>query len=416
LDGGYNRGRGSRNVELPFGNPASSGPTGATRSVRSESAESPSGGPAPAPAPAGGAGGPVGPTSPLGEGGLPGVTTNIYQVGFDASWEIDIFGARRRAVEAAGDAVAVAEDARQGVFVTLLGEVAQTYLQLRSAQARRDLARKNIGIATDTLDIISAKARTGFATDLEVERQRAERAALEAVEPPLEAEVHVAMHTLATLLGAPVDALASELERVEPLPDLPSTVPVGLPSDLLRRRPDIRRAERELALASAETGVAIAARFPQFNLAAAFGLDSSRPSDLASWSSHYYSITPGFRWALLDWNRARENVRLADEAQREARIRYDASVAQALADVENALVRLRSEDRSHRARREAVDSSQRAFTIARQEYRHGLVDSLSVLEAQRSVVALQDALAQSDAALRLDLVTLYKALGGGWQG
>jgi NodT family efflux transporter outer membrane factor (OMF) lipoprotein len=416
LDGGYNRGRGSRNVVLPFGGASSSSsPAGETRSVRGESAGEPGGAPAPTPGPSE-ANAPAGPVSPLGEGGLPGVTTNLYQLGFDASWEIDLFGARRRAVEAADAAVASTEAARQGVVVSLLGEVAQTYLQLRSAQSRRDLSRRNIEIATDTLNIIAAKARHGFATDLEVERQQAELSALEAGAPPLDAEVMIAIHGLGTLLGRPVNELAPELEKSAPLPALPSVVPVGLPSELLQRRPDIRQAERELALASAETGVAMADQFPHFNLAAAFGLDSSRPGDLGSWSSHYYSVTPGFRWSILDWGEARQNVRLAAERQQEARIRYDDSVARALADVENALVRLRSEDRAHRARIDAVEAGRRAFTIARQQYEHGLVDSLAVLEAQRSMVGLEDSLAQSDAALRLDLVALYKALGGGWQG
>ncbi|HVU18119.1 MAG TPA: efflux transporter outer membrane subunit [Candidatus Didemnitutus sp.] len=414
IDGGYNRGRGSRNVVLPFGNAAPASSSG--NASRSESRETAEGAPAPTPMPPAGGGAPAGPMSPLGEGGLPGVTTNLYQVGFDASWEIDLFGARRRMIEAADAAVSSAEDAREGAVVTLLGELAQTYLQLRAAQARRDLARRNVELATDTLKVVVAKAKTGFATDLEVARQRAELAALQSVQPAFETEVRLGMHGLATLLAEPVGALVGELEATAPLPELPTAVVVGLPSDLLRRRPDVRRAERELAGATARTGVATADLFPHFDLAAAFGLDSSQPGNLADWSSHYYSITPGFRWPILDWGAARGGVRLAEEMQREARIRYDAVVMQSLADVENALAKLHGEERAHQARVVAVTASREAFTIADQMYRHGLVDSLSVLEAQRSLVASQDALVQSDAALRIDLVTLYKALGGGWEG
>jgi multidrug efflux system outer membrane protein len=347
---------------------------------------------------------------------LPGATTNLYQAGFDASWEIDLFGGQRRAVEAAGAEVQAVEETERGVLVSLLGEVAQSYLQLRAGQSRLELARKNVAAAQETLDVIRAKFRHGLATEVEVARQSAEVSNLLAVVPALETSERVSIHALAVLIGAEPNALNGELSGARPLPSLPGEVPVGLPSDLLRRRPDIRQAERELAGATARVGIATSDLFPRFNLAAEFGFDSSRPGNLAQWSSHYYSITPGLRWPILDWGRARNNLRLTDETQKEALIHYEVVVTQAVADVENALVRFRGEQVARTARADAMQASREAFTIAQQRYAHGLVDSLTVLDAQRTLISSEDALAQSEAALRLNLVVLYKALGGGWEG
>ncbi len=421
VTGGYNRGHGSQNVDLPFGNAASGGAAPATTTTRSASANRQATDVTSSPnptAPTGdtGASRPAGPSNPLGEGGLPGLTTNLYQAGFDASWEIDLFGGQRRAVEAAGAEVQAVEEAERGVLVSLLGEVAQSYLELRAGQHRLDLARQNIAAVQQTLDIVRAKFRHGLATEVEVARQSAEVSNLAAAVPALETAERVSIHGLAVLIGGEPNALNGELSGAQPLPALPSEVPVGLPSDLLRRRPDIRQAERELAGATAQVGIATADLFPKFNLAAEFGFDSSRPGDLAKWSSHYYSITPGLRWPILDWGRARNKLRLTDETQQEALIHYEAVVTQAVADVENALVRFRGEQVARTARAEAVAASREAFTVAGQRYAHGLVDSLTVLDAQRTLLSSEDALAQSDAAVRLNLVALYKALGGGWEG
>jgi NodT family efflux transporter outer membrane factor (OMF) lipoprotein len=428
LTGGYNRGHGSENVELPFGNPAG-GSGGAGAAASGSAADGPTGqmadaapGAAGISAPASGAvmppsGGnrPAGPASPLGEGGLPGVTTNLYQAGFDASWEIDLFGGKRRALESATAQLQAVEEAERAAMVTLLGEVAETYLQLRAGQRRLELAQQNLQVAKDVLAIVQAKFDTGFATDLEVARQSAEVATIEATQPALQTAERISIHALSVMIGEQPGALAAELSRSSPLPELPPEVPVGLPSDLLRRRPDVRQAEREVAAASAQIGVATAGLLPQFNLAAAFGFDSSKPGDLVEWSSHYYSVTPGVRFPLLDWGRAKTNVRLSDEAARAAGLRYESVVAQAMLDVENALVRFRNEQVARAARAEALAANRRAFTIARQRYEQGLVDSLVVLEAQRTLLSAEDALAQSEALVRLQLVALYKALGGGWE-
>lgn len=419
LAAGVNRGRGSENITLPFGGGGGgAAPTAAPErrvdAPSTGSGDTSSSGSSTAPAASTG-GRPAGPTSPLGEGGLPGLTTTLYQAGFDAAWEIDLFGGTRRAIEVGDALVQGAEESRRGVEVSLLAEVAESYVQLRSAQQRLRLAREGLDAARQTLGLAEARLRHGFATDLEVAQHTAEVATASAVLPPLEAAERLAIHALSVLVGEAPAALADELSAPASLPALPPEIPVGVPSDLLRRRPDIRAAERQLAAATAQVGVATADLFPHFSLTGAFGFDSSRLGDLPQWSSHYYSIIPGVRWPLLDWGRARTAVRLQNESQAQALTRYEAAVSQALKEVEDALVRTHAERRRHAALLEAESAARRSFTLAQHRFEHGLVDSLVVLDAERSLLQSQDARAQSDATLRSDLIALYKALGGGWE-
>ncbi len=419
----YFRGLGSKNVVLPLGGTSSSsgsssgsgsgsaGSSGKSTSPHALEENTSSAGSA---GTSGGSAGP--PASPLGQGGLPGVTTNVYQIGFDSSWEIDLFGGVRRTIEAANAGVQVAEEAERGVTISLLGEVAATYIELRGAQARLDVTRRALDAAQEMQKLVAAKFHTGFATDLDLARQASQTATLAATVPPQVAAVRLAMHSLATMLAENPDDLRDELDAIRPLPGLPAEIPVGLPSDLLRRRPDIREAERRLAAANAEVGVATADLFPRFALTGLFGIDSSAPKDLPKWSSHYYSISPGVRWPILDWGRARGNVRLQNIYQEQAMTMYETTVAQALQEVEDALVRYHSEQEHRVALQDARDAGEHAFVLAQMQFRHGVVDSLSVLDAERTELQAEDALVQSEAAVRSDLVRLYKALGGGWSG
>ena len=405
---GYDRGHGSENVVLPFGS-ASTGAGGASsKGVSAETTGSD-------PSQSGGGAAAGQPLSPFGQGGLPGVTTNLYQVGFDASWEIDIFGGTRRALEAAGAGVAAAEEARRAALASLLAEVATTYVELRTDQHRLQITREHLAAQKEELAIIEAKFKTGFATDLEVAQQNAQLAATQATLPPLETIERTSAHALAFLLAEPPAALTAELDLPKALPPLPAAVPVGMPSDLLRRRPDIRRAERELDQATAQVGVAAAELLPKFDLTGAFGLDSSDLRHLPEWSSHYYSISPGIRWPILDWGRIRANVHVQTERQQQAFLEYQKTVAQALRDVEDALVQYGNEQSRRTALAAATDASRRARELAGQRFEHGVSDLLATLDAQRTLLQAEDALAQSDGALRRDLISLYKALGGGWE-
>jgi outer membrane protein, multidrug efflux system len=399
-DGGYNHARGSKNVVIP------AGAFGAgMAAVPAHGAAHPLDAPPP----------PSGPTSPLGQGGLPGVVTDVYQVGFDASWEIDVFGGTRRAVEAAAaDEAAAAEDNR-AVAVTLAAEVARNYVELRGYQRQAAIARENLANEEDTLELTRSKYQNGFVTQLDVARQAAEVATTAAAIPPLEYEQRQCIHSLGILLGQDPDALAAQLAQTEPIPPLPPEVPVGLPSDLLRRRPDIRRAERRLAAATARIGVATADLYPKFTITGLLGVDSTAPKNLFQYQSHYYSVVPGVTWPIFNAGQIQANVDVQNELQKQAVLDYQQTVLTALQEVEDSLAAYRTEQLRRRALADAVTASRDALELARNQYQQGVVDFLTVLDAERELFAAEDALAVSDSQTCDDLVALYKALGGGWE-
>jgi outer membrane protein, multidrug efflux system len=425
---GYNRGYGSKNVQLPLGalsggSPgtaaasAGSGGGSAKSTPRTAAVESGATG-------AGGSGSgitvpsssapPGGPNTPFGEGGLPGVTTNLYQAGFDAVWEIDIFGGTRRTLQAADAQTDAAEEGERGVRVTLLAEVASNYLQLRAEQTREAVVRQNLEAQQLTWKIVNDKFNAGLGDEVQAAQQAAQLQVTAAALPPLIAAERAAQHALAFLLGEDPNALAGELSAPRPLPELPVEIPIGIPSELLRRRPDIRQAERNLAAATAEVGVATAQLFPQFSLTGALGVDSSELKQLPEWGSHYYSISPGIRWPILDWAQLHAAIRVESELQQQAVLAYQTAVAQALKEVEDALVQYESEHTRQAELAAAVTEARRARQVAGQIYGQGLADEIATLAAEQALLQVEDSLAQSDASLRIDLVALYKALGGGW--
>jgi multidrug efflux system outer membrane protein len=424
---GFNRSLGSKNVTIPFsalqGASAPSGGQagGGSNAAAGHASRAPqardvqSGSSSSAAAPPAETIPPGGPVSPFGEGGLPGVTTNLYQAGFDAVWELDVFGGEKRAVEAADAEIAAQAEGEYGVRVTLLAEVATTYMQLREEQAREAVARRNVESQEKTLKISRDKFNAGLGDEVEVAQESAELRAAETALPPLAAAERISQHALAFLLGEEPTALAGELSPPKDLPALPPDVPVGVPSDLLLRRPDIRRAERELAGASAEIGVATAQLYPQFSLTGSVGIDSSELKHLPEWSSRYYSIAPGISWPILDWARLHAAVRVQNELEAQALLAYQTAVSQALKDVEDALVQYEFEHDRHAGLVGAVEEAQRAREVTAQIYSQGLADQTATLQAERAVFQAEDNLAQSEGSLRIDLVALYKALGGGWR-
>ena len=426
---GYNRSYGSKNVVIPFSAlEGSSAPSAGAGTGKTAAASAPSGR---APQPrdvAGGSGGssgagqsgtgaapPGGPNSPFGEGGLPGVTTSLYQAGFDAVWELDVFGGTRRSLEAADAETAAAQEGVYGVRVTLLAEVATTYMQLRSEQERQDVARRNVESQRRTWKIAQDKFDQGLGDAVEVAQESAQLKLAETALPPLVASERMSQHALAFLLGEDPASLSAELSPHRYLPTLPPRIPVGVPSDLLLRRPDIRTAERSLAAASAEVGAATARLYPQFSLTGSFGLDSSQLKNLPSWGSHYYSIAPGVSWPILDWAQLHAAIRVENELEAQALLAYQTAVSQALKDVEDALVQYEYEHDRHVALVGAVVQARRARQVTAQIYSGGLADQTATLQAERAVYQAEDNLAQSEASLRIDLVALYKALGGGWE-
>lgn len=340
---------------------------------------------------------------------------NFYQAGFDARWEIDIFGGVRRAVEAANAQIDSSEENRRDVLVSLLAEVARNYVQVRGSQLRISLANHNFETQRQTLELAKARFEAGLSSELDVAQAKASLATTEAQIPSLEASLKQAIHQLGVLLGQEPGALIEELSKVQPIPSPPPEIPLGIPSELLRRRPDLRRAERDLAAATAQIGVATADLFPKFSLTGAAGLESVGVADFLTSGSRFWSIGPTIRWPIFDAGRIRANIEVQNARQEQALVQYEKVVLTSLADVENALVAYAKEQATRSSLAQAVEANQRAVDISSELYARGLVDFLNVLVNQRALYQLQDQLAQSDQNLSTDLVALYKALGGGWK-
>ncbi len=353
--------------------------------------------------------------SSSGTGSSAAGTQDLFQTGFDAGWEIDIFGGVRRAVEAADAGIAAEEENRRDVLVTLLAEVARNYLELRGNQRRIVTARENIASQQQTLEMTQGRFAAGLSSRLDVAQAEAQLATTTARIPGLETALRAAVHRLGVLAGLSPTALLAELTGDSPVLSQPAEVPVELPSELLRRRPDIRRAERELAAATAMVGVATAELFPRFSLTGLLGLQSNNLSDLASSGSRYWSFGPALGLPLFDAGRIRSGIAVENALQEQALLAYEQTVLAALEEVENALVAYDREQTTRRALEQAVDANRQAMAMADELYRTGLVDFLSVLESQRALYLSQDQLVQSDQRVLLDLVALFKALGGGWQ-
>jgi NodT family efflux transporter outer membrane factor (OMF) lipoprotein len=352
----------------------------------------------------------------LGELLPPGTQTvsNAYQAGFDASWELDLFGAVRRGREAATARVQAAAYSREDVQVTLVAEVARTYAVARGFQQRLAIARDNIKAQQDIVALTRDRFHSGLTSSLEPDQAATVLAETEAQVPALETGLRTAVHHLGVLLGQAPGALTQELEAVAPIPQAPPQVPAGLPSDLLRRRPDIRGAERQLAAATADVGVATADLFPRFALTASAGYLSANSGSLFKNDSRTWSVGPTFQWRIFDAGAIRANIRVQNARQEQALVTYQKAVLSGFEDVEDALVAYSREQDRNRPLRQAVSTSASALEVSRQLYGNGLASFLNVLDAERSLYQAQDALVQSDQAVAQDYIALYKALGGGW--
>jgi NodT family efflux transporter outer membrane factor (OMF) lipoprotein len=344
----------------------------------------------------------------------PGATTDLFQAGFDASWEIDVFGGVRRDVEAADADISAQIENQRDTLVSLFAEVARNYLELRGFQQQIEIAARNVKIQQDAADVAQSKARLAGGSELDVARAQAQVATTSSQIPALEIQRDQAAHRLAVLIGREPRALIADLGPAQPIPQGPPEVPPGLPSDLLRRRPDIRRAERELAASSARIGVATADLYPKFSITAALGLQSEQFSHIADWRSRFWDIAPGVSWNLFDAGRIRSNISVQNQREQQALFRYQQNILTALEDVENALTAYAREQARRQLLQQSVDRSRRAVELANTLYQGGARDFLNVIDAQRALALAEDELVQSDRLIGTDLVALYKALGGGW--
>jgi len=341
--------------------------------------------------------------------------TNLYQANFDATWEIDVFGGTRRSVEAASADLEASIYDRGDVLLTLLGDVARNYIELRGFQRQLELARQNLDAQSETLELTRARYQGGLATDLDVAQAEAQVETTASDIPTLEISSAQAVHRLGVLLGEAPGTLATELSESRPIPAAPSALPAGLPSDLLRRRPDVRRSERQLAAATAQIGVATADLYPKFSLVGSAGLESISASDFFTAGSKLWSFGPTITWPIFQGGRIVATIEVRDAQEQQALLTYRQTILVALEDVENAIVEFTREHDRRETLAEAARSNQRAVDYATSLYSRGLTNFLNVLDAQRNLYQTQNDLAQSEATVSTDLVALNKALGGGWE-
>jgi NodT family efflux transporter outer membrane factor (OMF) lipoprotein len=340
---------------------------------------------------------------------------DVFQVGFDSSWELDLWGRIRRSVESAGALAEASAESRRAVLLTNLAEVARDYIVLRGVQTQLRIARDNVQTAQDSLKLTRQRAEGGVTTTLDVANASAQLSATLADIPALEQREAQLINALSLLLAMPPNGLRDELETPRAVPPVPPRVPVGLPSDLARRRPDVREAEARLHAATASIGVAKAAFFPTVKLAGSVALQSIQFGSLFNLNARQYSLGPGLTVPLFDAGQLRATLQLNEARQKEAALTYQQTVLGALHEVDNALTAYRSEQTRRQRLTDAVAENHRALDLAKDRYAQGVADFLTVLDAQRTLLANELLLAASTTTVSGNLVALYKALGGGWE-
>jgi NodT family efflux transporter outer membrane factor (OMF) lipoprotein len=338
-----------------------------------------------------------------------------YRVGFDAAWEIDLAGRTRRQVEAAVARLDSSAESRNDARLVVAADVADAYVEFRTAAQRLALARRTLANLDETLRLVTLEVRAGVADDGELRRAEADRLDAASVVPSLEGTAQSAVFRLAALTGEPLDALTARLEPPRAIPAVPATTPVGLPSELLRRRPDVRRAERDLAAATADVGSAIAAQFPRLSLVGDFGWDSVHSGDLTSAASRYWNIGPQLTLPLFAGGQLRAQVDAAKSSHDAVLASYRAIVLRALADTESSLVRFATERNREASLAAAAVSLDGNLALQRRRFDAGDASMIDVLAAERAANVAADQRVTSDGQVVVDYIALGKALGGGWQ-
>jgi NodT family efflux transporter outer membrane factor (OMF) lipoprotein len=346
---------------------------------------------------------------------ISGPTDNSALGALEAFWELDVFGRVRRAVEAADADLGAGIEDRRALLLALVGAVATTYVELRGLESRIATVRSNLEAQQETRSLTEAQRRAGLASDLDVERARAQMSLTAADLPPLETAGTAARNRLAVLLGAAPGALDAELGAEAPIPSAPAEVVIAVPADLLRRRPDLARAERELAAATARIGEAEAERWPRFSLLGSVGVRSDDVAKLVAGDGAFASIGPSVTWPIFAAGRIRANIAANDARTEQALARYELALLRALEESENALDRHAREQLRRVNLRDAVAANREAVELAQRLYANGLGGFLDVLVAQRFLLESESRLVESETAVSTSLVSVYVALGGGWQ-
>ena len=341
---------------------------------------------------------------------------NLWNSGLGISWEADLWGRVKRSVEVADASVQMAEEDRHAVQLLVIVQTAQDYIELRSTQQGLAVVEQNLHIAQRSLELTRLQLKEGVATDLEVSEAAAQVAEIQARLAPLQQHSAQLINALSLLLAREPRALQAQLSTPANVPSYAATVPIGLPSELAERRPDIRRAQAQLHAATAAIGVAEADFYPRITLSGNVGFQALQLSDLGSWGSRSFAFGPGLSVPLFEGGRLKGALQLQEGRQQEAGIGFQKTVLRAWHEVDDALVAYQANQRRRDSLLQAVAHNQRALDSVHQQYTQGTVDFLNVLTVQNALLANQAALVDSTAQVSLSLVDLYGALGGGWQG
>jgi outer membrane protein, multidrug efflux system len=346
---------------------------------------------------------------------LPKRQLNDYIGAFNAKWELDLFGRTARGVEAAEASIEAARENKRAVIVAMSASVAKQYILVRQLQNQLDVANKNIQTQQNVFDLVQARFDAGLVNELVLQQARAQLEATRSTVPLLDTAFRQGIYRIGILTGQEPNTFQNKLTAIGSIPATKPMIPVGLPSDLLMRRPDIIQAERNLAAATANIGVATADLFPRFSLTGTLGQESISSNSLTTRDSTTWTLASGFSWPIINWGMIRANIKLQNAKQQEAMDAYIKSVLIALEDVENALVAYGNQQERVRVLETQTLATKRAAEIAKDRYEQGLVDFLNVLDTQRQVYLSEDALTVSKGQLAIDLIELYESLGGGWE-
>lgn len=350
---------------------------------------------------------------------LPGATRDQREyeaadAGFDASWELDFFGQVRRGVEAARAEEQVAAAALQDAQVIVTAEVARNYFVLRGLQDQLAVAVRNAENQRQTLGLTQARLNAGRGTELDTSRAEAQLKTTLASIPPLQTSIATTIYRLSVLTGRMPQELSATLSTPQPLPALPQLNAIGSPETLLRRRPDIRVAERTLAASTARIGVAVGDLFPKVTFIGSAGYNAANFGELGNAGTDTFILGPRISWAALDLGRVRSRIHIAEAQTDAALAAYESAVLTALEETEGALISYGYAQSRRDTLAEAATASSKAANLARARFEGGLTDFLNVLDAERDALSAQDSLAQSRTQTATSLVAIYKALGGGW--
>src|SRR3982074_1150945 len=339
----------------------------------------------------------------------------LFRDGLTSSWQLDLFGRVRRAVEAADANTLAAVENRHGVALAAVAKMAQSYMQLRGTQNRLEIAKRNLRLADENVELVNTRFGGGVATTLDLAQARAQRATIAATLPPLRIQEAELINAIGLLLGAAPRALETELRRSQMVPRVPRKIPVGMPGPLVRARPDVREAEAQLREATAQTGVAVASFYPDVTLNGAVSVESLRLTNLFSRKSTAVAVGPAISLPIFEGGKLRGSLALRESRQREAAIFFQKTVLQAWKEVDDALTAYREAQRWRADIARSVTENQAALQAAKQRYSEGAIDFLNVITTQAQLLQSENDLADSDTQIAIDLVNLYRALGGGWE-